>query len=88
MHVPTTELGDSVVGPLKRDSRDQHTVVAHTKCTPGTLTSDLILSAACRVGRETLVPGGCRLRSTADRLLRAWVLRSIIAPKEEYSAGD
>ena len=55
---------------------------------PGTLTSDLILTAACRVGRETLVPGGCQSRSTADRMSRAWVLRAIIAPKEEYSVGD
>ena len=66
MNVPTTDLGDCVVGPLKRDSRDQHTVVAHTKCTPGTLTSDLILSAACRIGQETLVVGGYQSRSTAD----------------------
>jgi len=32
--------------------------------------------------------GRLSLRSTADRMSRAWVLRAIIAPNKEYSAGD
>ncbi len=42
--------------------------------------------AACRVNRETLVPG-YRMRY-GNRLSRVWVLRAIIASMWKYSAGD